>query len=198
MAERSELLAALSPVVTTLDDLGVRYYIGGSVASSAHGVPRASVDVDVVADLDVAHVTPFVRRLETGYYVDEDRVRAAVAVRRSFNLIHLETMFKVDVFVSKRRPFDREALGRARAESLEESAGSPRFLVASPEDTVLAKLEWFRLGGEVSERQWSDLVGVLKIVLPRADLGYLERWAAALGVQDLLERALAEVRSGQG
>lgn len=188
----SDLLAALVPVVDALDALGVRYFVGGSVASSAHGVPRASIDADVVADLEAQHVVPFVRRLEATYYVDAGRVRAAVEARRSFNLIHLATMFKVDVFATKRRPFDREAQGRARPAPLDDAADARLFRLASPEDTILAKLEWFRAGGEVSDRQWSDIVGVLKLMGSRIDGAYLERWAAALGVHDLMDRARAE------
>jgi hypothetical protein len=100
-------------------------------------------------------------------------------------------MFKIDVFVSKGRPFDREAAERARPQAIDETPDAARFLVASPEDTVLAKLEWFRLCGETSERQWWDVVGILKVT-EDADRSYLQRWAASLGVADLLERALAE------
>jgi hypothetical protein len=126
------------------------------------------------------------------YYVDEGRARAAVESRRSFNLIHLGTMLKVDVFVSKGRPFDRAALDRARPQALEEGPEARRFSVASAEDTILAKLEWFRAGGEVSERQWSDVVGVLRTAGTTVDQSYLRQWALALGVGDLMERALGE------
>lgn len=159
----SDLVAALRPVAEAFDELGVRYYLGGSVASSAHGIARASLDADVVAALDPRHVDSLLARLMPGYYVPVDRLRSAVATRSSFNLIHLATMFKIDVFVSKGRPFDREAAARARAQAIDEGPDAARFPVASPEDTVLAKLEWFRLGGETSERQWWDIVGVLKV-----------------------------------
>jgi hypothetical protein len=193
----SDLLAALTPVVETLEALAVEHFIGGSLASSAHGVPRASLDADVIADLRPEHVGPLVERLHAAYYVDAGRVRAAVETRRSFNLIHLATMFKVDVFAAKGRPFDREALRRARPESLEEGADARRFRIASPEDTLLAKLEWFRAGGEVSERQWADVVGVLKTCGRHIDHGYLRRWAEALEVGDLLERARGEAEEGR-
>lgn len=187
----SDLLSALAPVVDALEALGVPYYVGGSVASSAHGVPRASVDADLVADLEPGHVAPLVARLQDAYYLDEGRVRWAVEVRRSFNLIHLETMFKIDVFASKRRAFDIEALRRAAVESLGDPAAR-RYRLASAEDTVLAKLEWFRAGGEVSEQQWKDVVGVLRTAGPRLDPTYLRRWAGELGVGDLLERASSQ------
>jgi hypothetical protein len=187
----SDLVAALLPVVELLESLGVRYYVGGSLASSIHGVPRASIDADVVAELEASHVGPFVGGLQAGYYVDEGRVRAAVDTRRSFNVIHLETMFKIDVFASKRRPFEGEAFRRARPEPLEDREAARRFQVASAEDTILAKLEWFRAGNEISERQWTDIVGVLKTAGPLLDQEYLTRWASALGVLDLLEKARA-------
>lgn len=188
----SELLQALGPVVDALEALGVRYYVGGSLASSAHGVPRASIDADVVADLRLAHIEPFVTRLQDAYYVDEGRVRSAVLARRCFNAIHLSTMFKVDVFVAKARPFDEQALGRALPKALEDVPNARPFVVASPEDTVVAKLEWFRLGGETSDRQWADVVGMLKTGMDRLDYGHLGRWAGLLGVADLLERARQE------
>ncbi|HJS56751.1 MAG TPA: hypothetical protein VKA01_01500 [Vicinamibacteria bacterium] len=184
-----DLLAALMPVLEALDALGVRCYVGGSVASSIHGVPRASIDADVVAELDADRVAPVAARLRALYYLDEERMRDAVERRLSFNVIHLSTMFKIDVFVSKGRPFDRAAFSRARVDALGEATDAPKARVASPEDTVLAKLEWFRRGGEASERQWTDVVGLLRARSGRLDTAYLEKWAAALGVTDLLERA---------
>lgn len=189
----SDLVAALEPIADALEALGVSYFISGSLASAVHGIARASLDVDVVAGLRPEHVGPFVTRLGGAYYVDENRVRSAVLLRQSFNIIHLATMFKVDVFVSKGRPFDDAALARAHAESLEESAMARAFPVASAEDIVLAKLEWFRAGGEISERQWGDVIGVLRAGAPRMELEYLRRSARWLGVTDLLERALTDV-----
>ena len=186
----SDLIAALRPVTEALEALGVRGYLGGSIASSAHGIARASLDADLIAELELEHVDPFASHLESSYYVPIDHMRAAVAERRSFNLIHLATMFKVDVFVSKGRPYDRQAAGRARPQLFGEAPHDCGFFVASPEDTVLAKLERFRLGGETSERQWWDIVGVLNVA--DADREYLRLWAPALGVSDLLEKALAD------
>jgi hypothetical protein len=116
------------------------------------------------------------------------------AIRRQscFNLIHLSTMYKVDVFVAKDRPFDRSALSRITREEVGEPGDSLHVWFASVEDVILSKLEWFREGGEVSERQWLDVEGVLKVQRGRLDLMYLRRWAAELNVADLLERALGE------
>jgi hypothetical protein len=188
----SDLLGALTPVIDALERLGVPCYIGGSLASSVHGVPRASIDADVIADLRPEHVGPLASALAGAYYLDQDRIEAAVQARRSFNAIHLDTMFKIDVFAAKARPFDLEALTRARPEALEDAPGARRFPVATPEDTVLAKLEWFRAGGESSERQWTDVVGILKAGGEALDRAYLARWAASIDVGDLLERALGD------
>jgi hypothetical protein len=188
-----DLLLALGPVLEILRVLGVRHFVGGSIASSAHGVPRASIDADVVAELGPRHAAPFAAALRDAYYLSEERVRDAVSRRGSFNVIHLETMVKVDVFVSRDRPFDRRAFDRARPAS---PAVGSEIPVSSAEDTILAKLEWFRRGGEVSARQWGDVIGVLR-AHTALDEAYLQRGAAELGVGDLLARALAEVGPGR-
>ncbi len=185
-----ELLAALAPVLRVLGDLGVRHFVGGSIASSAHGVARASVDADVVAELASAHVAPLVAALRETYYVPEERIRAAVTRRASFNLIHLDSMLKIDVFVSRDRPFDRRAFERSRPAAIGHSGAT--LPVSSAEDVVVAKLEWYRKGGEVSERQWTDVIGVLQVTGSALDLRYLRRSALELGIGDLLERALEE------
>ena len=186
-----DLLAALGPLLDALRGLGVRHYVGGSIASSAHGVARASIDADVVAELRPEHADRLCSALRGAYYVPEARVRDAVARRASFNVIHLETMLKVDVFVSRDRPFDRRAMERARP-ALAETTSEGALLLSSAEDTVLAKLEWFRRGGEVSERQWTDVLGVLQASGASLDRRYMEDGAREIGVSDLLARALAE------
>jgi hypothetical protein len=191
-----DLLAALTPVVDALDALGVAYHLGGSVASSAHGMPRSTLDVDLVAELEPEHVPGLVERLRDAYYVEPDAVQRAIAARRSFNVIHLATMLKVDVFVPQGRAFDREAARRASPQPLEEAVDARPFVLASPEDVILAKLEWYRAGGGVSERQWDDVLGVLRVKGPTLDSAYLERWAAELGVSDLLMRARADASPG--
>jgi len=184
-------LEATLHVLRALEGLGVPCYLGGSFASSLHGVPRLTHDADIVADLRPEHVDPLVAQLQATCYVDEETAADAVRQRASFNVIHWDTVFKVDIFVVEDTPYARSALGRRRAETL---STDPECLVpvATPEDVILAKLTWYRQGGEVSDRQWSDLVGVLKVQGDRLDREYLARWAAQLGVSDLLTRAESE------
>jgi hypothetical protein len=182
-------------VIDALNTLGVPYFVGGSLASSVYGFIRTTMDVDLIADLRMQHVEPLVQMLNDAFYIDAAAIREAIRQHRSFNVIHLETMFKVDVFVRKQRPFDQAQFDRRVAQVIATEPERTAY-VASAEDTVLAKLEWFRMGGEVSERQWRDVLGVLKVQGERLDQAYLRRWAAALGVSDLLERALSA--AGQG
>ena|SRR2546421_6318933 len=185
-----DILAATTPVVDALEQLEVPYHIGGSVASSLNGIPRLTIDVDIVTDLKLKHVRPLVKLLEADYYIDEDAVSDAIRRRSSFNVIHLESILKVDVFIAKSRLFDQEEFRRVQLKTLEGSNRS--FYVASPEGTILNKLEWYRMGGEVSDRQWNDILGVLKVQGTNLDMTYLQRWATALKVSDLLERSLVD------
>lgn len=187
-----DLLAAVGPVAGVLEDLGVPYYIGGSVASSAYGAARATLDVDMVADLKPRHVRPLAKMLESSYYVDEDAILEAIRRHSSFNLIHLETMIKVDVFVVGDQPYPQQALRRRRRDTLDEGQQAVEFYLASSEDIVLIKLDWYRMGGEVSERQWSDVVGVVKVQEKSLDREYLRHWASELNLTGLLEQAFRD------
>ena len=192
MSGETDLLAALTPGAAVFDRLGIVYQLGGSVASSVHGMARSTMDVDLVADLEPVHVGPLVGALESEYYLDREMIREALRERSSFNLIHQNTMLKVDVFLPKDRPYDQEALRRRRFDRLEETPGAREFSVATPEDVILAKLEWLDRGGRTSERQWGDVLGVLRVQGDALDFDYLRRWAEELAVRDLLEQALKE------
>ena len=192
----NDVLSALEPVVDALDALGVRYRIGGSVASSAFGVPRSTLDVDVACELRLHHVSSFAARLIDTYYLDEDMIGDAIRRQSCCNLIHLATMLKVDLFVRRDRPFEDAAFERTTRRPLDPAPGAREFDLTTPEDIVLHKHEWFRAGGGVSERQWRDAVGVLAIQRDEIDRTYLQRWANALELGDLLSRALVEADSG--
>ena len=190
--KKPDILAALDPVVKAFEKIGASYCLGGSVASSAYGIARATLVVDLVADLSAQHVNPLTEMLKSDYYIDKEMILDSIKRHSSFNLIHLETMLKVDIFIIKDRPYDEVAFQRKRKDTLDEEQGAAEFYLASPEDIILNKLEWFQMGGKVSERQWHDVLGIMKVQRELMDKEYLRRWAAELGISDLLEQAFRD------
>ena len=190
MSVNRELWDALLPVVDALETLGVPYSVGGSVASGFAGVVRATFDVDLVADLCPGYAEPLARALSPDYYADVEMIANAIRSRGSFNVIHLATLFKIDVFVMEDTAFARENMARRIALELSDVGRTLYF--TSPEDIVLHKLLWYAMGSGVSDRQWYDLQGVLRLQAERLDLAYMRRWADQLGIMDLLHQALAE------
>lgn len=184
-----EALEITSLVAKHLERLGVAYCVGGSLASSLHGIPRSTQDADLAAALRPEHVEPLVAALEESFYVAPERILDAVYRQASFNVIHLETMFKVDLFCVGDDPYSRSELDRREPFAI---APDRVLQVASAEDTILQKLLWYRRGGEASDRQWEDLIGVLDVQGARLDTEYLRRWAKELGLSDLLKRASRE------
>jgi hypothetical protein len=191
MTMQSESTRLTLLVAQTLEQLGIAYAVGGSLASSLHGVMRSTLDVDIVADMRFEHIQPLVAALSKEFYADDEMMRDAIEHHSSFNLIHYETAFKVDIFIRKLRAFDHMQLKRRRTSVIATDPEQSVYIV-SPEDIVLAKLEWYRLGGEVSDRQWRDILGVLKTRAGELDLAYLRKWADELKISDLLERVLEE------
>jgi len=185
-----DLVAAVAPVADALDALHVPYYLAGSAVSSLHGVARSTLDVDVVAALRPIHAAALAKQLADDYYADADVIADAIRRRAMFNVVHLATMMKVDVYVAATE-FDASALARHRLDSLLRTPGARQFAIATAEDVILHKLTWFRDGGQVSERQWNDVIGVLRVQRD-LDLAFMRDWAARLAVTDLLERALRE------
>ena len=179
-------------VTHTLEQIGIPYAVGGSFASSLHGIMRSTLDVDIVADMRLEHIMPLVAALSKEFYADDEMMKGAIEHHSSFNLIHYETAFKVDIFIRKLRAFDQMQLERRRT-SIISTDPEQSIYVASPEDVILSKLEWYRMGGEVSDRQWRDILGVLKTRAGELELDYLRKWAKELKVSDLLERALKEM-----
>ena len=181
-------------VTGVLERLGVPYLIGGSLASTLYGMVRTTQDSDIIAEMQLEHIQPFVSALEADFYIDQEMIAESIQRNSSFNIIHRDTMFKVDVFIPHPRPFLKSQLARARRQTFTfgKNVGA-KF--ASPEDTILSKLEWYRMGGEASDRQWRDTLGVLKTKAGDIDLEYLHQWARELKVSDLLERALTQAAS---
>ena len=177
------------------DHLGVRYVVGGSVASSVYGIPRSTQDVDVVAELYGKHIESVVAMLSPDFYVDADMIRDALAKQAAFNVVHLATMFKADIFPFANEPWMESEMTRGRLETLGTDSGPVTIRFASPEDTLLHKLVWFRMGGETSDRQWGDILGIVKVQGDRLDQTYLEHWAKTLDVVNLLERARVNAKS---
>jgi hypothetical protein len=178
-------------VTKTLEQIGIPYAVGGSLASSLHGVMRSTLDVDIVADMKLEHIQPLVAALSKEFYADDEMMKDAIEHHSSFNLIHYETAFKADIFIRKLRPFDHMQLERRRTSVIAIDPEESVYVI-SPEDIILAKLEWYRMGGEVSDRQWRDILGVMKTRQDELDLTYLRKWAGELKVVDLLDRALEE------
>ncbi len=193
----SEPLQVVAILARIFDHLKIRYVVGGSLASSLHGIPRATQDVDLITELMTEHADLLINALKTDFYVDSAVVREAIARRGSFNVVHWNTMFKADVFIASDDAWSREEMGRARREQFETPEGPIAIQFASAEDTLLHKLVWYRLGNEVSERQWRDILGVLRIQGNQLDQGYLDIWAKWLNVSDFLLRARQEQEAGE-
>lgn len=178
-------------VAEILDEIEVSYLIGGSVASSILGEPRATLDVDIVADLQLSHVQPLVQLMTEEFFIDERMVIEAIKRKSAFNVIHLNTMQKVDIFVLSNQPLAQVEMQRRQLLVL---TLDPERLawVASAEDIILQKLIWYRLGNQVSDRQWRDVLGVLKVQADRLDFNYLNQWTQTLELEYLMTQALRE------
>jgi hypothetical protein len=177
-----------------LHALGIRYALGGSMASSLLSIPRFTQDADLMVEPFAGRENELLNALGPDYYVSITAMSEANRLRRSFNVINKQTGFKLDLFVRKDRPFDLSALDRSAQMALP-SDPSQCVAVLSAEDVIVLKLEWYRLGDEVSQQQWRDVLGLLKIRGADIDLDYTRRAAEELGVGDLLERATTEASS---
>jgi hypothetical protein len=186
--------SVLSLVTTEFEKLKIRHVLVGSFASSIYGLYRATADIDILADLKAEHVAPLHKALEETFYVDELAMRKAIARGQSFNAIHFDSVFKVDIFVASDDEFAATQLNRRKLRTLSPER-TDEVYVASAEDTILAKLRWFRSGNEISKNQWNDVLGILSVLKDELDMEYLSTWAERLGVSDLLERAEDEVQS---
>lgn len=183
-----ELAAVLAAI---LDDLGIPYVVGGAVASTILGEPRATEDLDLVAAITPANVDAFLSRLEADFYVPTAQARDAVARQASFNVIHGASVRKIDIFVARDDALGREEMARRQLVTISTDP-LVRLFIATAEDIILQKLLWFEKGHRVSDRQWRDVLGVLKVQQSLLDRAYLDRWAVQLRVSELLSRAYHE------
>ncbi len=190
--KKSEILSALEPVVEVFSTLGIDYYIGGSVASSAFGLPRTTLDIDIVADVKANHAEGLANALNHEYYVDKNMIEEAIKRHSSFNLIHNSTCFKIDIFVLKCRLFDKLSIKRKKKGILDAEFPEKHFFFASPEDIIISKLEWFKIGGSISERQINDVKGIIKVQGGKLDFDYLKNTANNLKLSDILTKVLNE------
>ena len=183
-----EALRVAFLVFDVLDSLGRKYHLGGSYASSIHGIPRQTHDIDIVSEIQLGDQETLDRKLAGDFYCDREQIAMAITKGSSFNLVHLETGVKIDIFPQGASPFDKDEQKRSQLIPL---GDPPRSVpVKTAEDTILRKLEWYRLGGGVSDRQWGDVLGILETQIDQLNLEYLRSRSPALGVEDLVEKAL--------
>lgn len=188
----SDLEIVLRKITEALTSLQIRFVVGGSISSSIFGIPRSTNDVDILLELDRERAAALVGLLKGQFYIDADRVQGSVSTQRSFSIIHLATLLKVDFFIRVSDPWLEEEMRRKRQERISNEADSITIPVSSPEDNILHKLRWFLMGGLVSEKQWKDILGVLKVQQKNLDYDYLRRWAIVMGLAELLDKALHE------
>lgn len=187
-----DALLIAQKISEVLNRLEIEYFIGGSFASTIHGLPRATRDVDFIADFKAEHIAPFVAALEAEFYLDATTIRSAITQQRSFNVIHLDTMFKADVFVLAASKWANNQLQRRELKPISAEGVSHVVWTCTAEDIVLQKLLWFEKGGRVSRQQWDDILGVLKVNSSSLDFEYLRQWGAELGIASLLQEVLTE------
>jgi hypothetical protein len=186
--ENEEVIEQLTDV---LDTLGIRYTIGGSVASALYGTVRFTRDADITVQLSSSLADRLYELLKDEFYVSREAMGEALRRQSSFNVIHFRTAFKIDLFIQGPGAFEGRLWDRRRMLRLSEV--SPREVsVVSPEDIVLLKLRWFSMTGGTSERQWNDVLGVLMVQGQALDFEYLTDTAKELGLEELLKRAIAE------
>ncbi|MDF5729897.1 MAG: hypothetical protein PUP92_18275 [Rhizonema sp. PD38] len=187
----AESIRLMLRVAEILETLAVDYLVGGSVASSILGEPRATLDVDIVANLQLFHVRLLVEAMKGEFYIDEIMVTEAINCCSSFNVIHLDTMIKIDIFILSQEPLAQLEMQRRQELVITQNPERSAWF-ASAEDIILQKLIWYRMGNQVSDRQWRDVLGVLKVQAQKLDFNYLKHWGERLNLVDLVAQALQE------
>ncbi len=177
-------------VAGAIERAGGEYFVGGSVASSLQGDPRSTNDIDFIVSLPVDLVSSLVAELGSDFEVDPQMLREALLRGGTANAFYLPVVTKIDFFGVGAEPFDEIEFARRRPVKVR--ASGETLVVKTAEDSVLRKLLWFRAGGGVSEKQWRDVVAILRVSGAEMDRSHLEQWARRLGLEDLLSRAREE------
>ena len=189
----TQVVRALQEAVAAIESLGIDYFVGGSMASIVHGEMRTTQDADVIVHLDAPSVVQLAHALESSFFVDSEFLAECLALGISSNVIHKASGFKLDLFPLRERAFSKQEMARAvRVEVLR----GVRMRVATAEDCVLSKLEWYEKGNRASDRQWRDVLGILKNNASSLDRSYLRNWASQLGIAELLHQALTQAGIG--
>lgn len=170
------------------ENLNIDYYIGGSVASSIWGENRATLNLDLVADLKTAQIPIFLQAIQTDFYVSETAIYEAINNQSSFNLIHFQTNEKIDIFIHSGQPLAQ--IERQRRQQITVDADGKQIYLATAEDIILQKLIWYELSNRIGDRQWRDILGVLKVQARQLDFAYLQQWAAHENLLALLNEAI--------
>ncbi|MFM6455408.1 MAG: hypothetical protein ACKPH7_26795 [Planktothrix sp.] len=179
-----------SRMATLFETLKIPYLVGGSVASSLLGESRSTQDLDLVISISLSTAQQLIRVMEQEFYISESAVVEAVTEKRSFNVIHLTSLEKIDIFVIGDDAFSRSKMNRRQLYKIDESEKG--IYIYSAEDIILQKLYWYLLSATESQKQWRDVLGVLKVQGERLDFNYLNQWAEILQVQSLLKLALQQ------
>ena len=192
----SELLdlEVLKSFTDILESLGITYVIGGSIASSIYGKVRFTQDADITVEPFEDKADEFLRLVSSDFYISSDAMQQALSQKGSFNVVHLESAFKIDVFIQKDTEFERQLLSRRNFMKLSDRFEKV-FSIVSPEDIIMLKLRWYRQTDCTSEKQWQDILSVLEVQKDKLDFEYLKKWAGILRIDQLLARAISEAQS---
>ena len=188
----SDAGAAFKRLLEALNQISIPYAAGGSLASSVHGTPRATAGIELVVDIRPAHAGPLAAALEDEFFADKEMIAGSIEEGRAFNIIHYASGYKFDLFPLPDEPYYRVEFERREATEFTVGEEPVRFDVVTAEDAILAKLVWYRLAGEVSERQWNDVRSIVQVQGDKLDGAYLSKWSSQLGVADLLDRLLSQ------
>ncbi len=176
-----DYIKVLRLVGSRLDRAGISYMLSGSTAMNFYARPRMTRDVDIVIEIGTADVGRIVDLFQEDFSVDEQEIREALAHQSLFNLVHYDTVVKVDCVVRKRAAYRQQEFSRRRSIDVE----GQRISIVSPEDLILSKLHWAR--ESLSELQLSDVRNIVEAV-PALDWAYMEHWSRELGIEHLLEK----------